>query len=167
MWAREGGIPILTEGSILKRRVPPPWPKPVWDSTAEGTPVRWTGSRRTSNRVWRVCLAEYVTGMPSVKLCGDFDLGLGIRTHAPACRRRAALEEFSAKQLRLMMCLQPWGGGMKYGGQSRAAMISREKELKEFFLDVDVAQRDIAAATAAGATLPSDAQVRHALKARG
>lgn len=52
---------------------------------------------------------------------------------------------------------------MTYGGQSRAAMISREKELKEFFLDVDVAQRDIAAAIAAGATVPSDAQVRPAL----
>lgn len=80
--------------------------------------------------------------------------------------RRAALEEFSAKQLRLMMCLQPWGGGMTYGGQSRAAMISREKELKEFFLDVDVAQRDIAAAIAAGATVPSDAQVRPGLRAQ-
>lgn len=77
---------------------------------------------------------------------------------------RAALKEFTAKQLRIMMCLQPWGGGMTYGAQSRVAMIAREKELKEFFLDLDVAQRDIEAAVAAGATVPSDAEVRVELR---
>jgi len=74
--------------------------------------------------------------------------------------RREALQEFSAKQLRLMMCLQQWGGGMSYGPQSREAMRAREKELKEFFLDMDVAARDVAAAVAAGATVPSSFEVR-------
>ena len=74
--------------------------------------------------------------------------------------RREALQEFSAKQLRLMMCLQQWGGGMSYGPQSREAMRAREKELKEFFLDMDVAARDVAAAVAAGATVPSSFEAR-------
>lgn len=53
---------------------------------------------------------------------------------------------------------------MTYGAQSRDAMIAREKELKEFFLDLDVAERDIEAAVAAGATVPSDAEVRAELR---
>ena len=73
--------------------------------------------------------------------------------------RREALGEFSAKQLRLMMCLQQWGGGMSYGPQSREAMRARERELREFFLDMDVAARDVAAAVAGGATVPSSFEV--------
>ena len=74
--------------------------------------------------------------------------------------RREALGEYSAKQLRLMMCLQQWGGGMSYGPQSREAMRARERELREFFLDMDVEMRDVAAAVAGGATVPSSFEVR-------
>ncbi len=77
---------------------------------------------------------------------------------------REALGEFSAKQLRLMMCLQQWGGGMSYGPQSREAMRARERELREFFLDMDVAARDVAAAVACGATVPSSFGVSGSLK---
>lgn len=57
------------------------------------------------------------------------------------CHYREALQQFSARQLRLMFALQPWGKTMNYGEGARAEMKAREAALRNFFQNVDVAIR--------------------------
>ena len=51
---------------------------------------------------------------------------------------REALAEFSARQLRLLFCLQAWHLPMTFNQQSRAEMVQKEGTLKSFFLNVQV-----------------------------
>lgn len=49
---------------------------------------------------------------------------------------RQALEEFSARQLRLLFCLAPWGSPITFNQQSRGEMVQKEATIKNFFLAV-------------------------------
>lgn len=49
-----------------------------------------------------------------------------------------ALKEFTARQLRLLFCLQPWGAPMTFNQASRAEMVQKEATLRNFFLNVQV-----------------------------
>ena len=49
---------------------------------------------------------------------------------------KEALRDFSARQLRLLFCLQPWAAPMTFNQQSRAEMMQKEAALRNFFLNV-------------------------------
>lgn len=49
---------------------------------------------------------------------------------------RQALEEFTARQLRLLFCLSPWGAPLTFNQQSRSEMVQKEATIKNFFLAV-------------------------------
>jgi hypothetical protein len=51
---------------------------------------------------------------------------------------REALKEFSARQLRLLFCLQPWNAPMTFNQQSRFEMVQKESTFKNFFLSIQV-----------------------------
>jgi len=51
---------------------------------------------------------------------------------------REALAEFSARQLRLLFCLQPWHRPMTFNQASREEMVAKEATLKNFFQNVEV-----------------------------
>lgn len=57
-------------------------------------------------------------------------------------RCREALQQFSARQLRLMFIMSPWNKTISYGETMRAEMRARESALKNFFQNVDVAIRE-------------------------
>ncbi|KFM24979.1 Cysteine-tRNA ligase, cytoplasmic [Auxenochlorella protothecoides] len=68
---------------------------------------------------------------------------------------RAALESISARQLRLMFVLQAWERPMTFGDQVLGEARSREKSVRDFFSNVDLALREAQAlADAAAGTLP-------------
>eukprot|EP00892_Ulva_mutabilis_P004454 jgi/Ulvmu1/2380/UM130_0013.1 len=52
-----------------------------------------------------------------------------------------ALEEFTARQLRLLFCLSPWGAPLTFNQQSRSEMVQKESTIKNFFLAVQVVLR--------------------------
>mmetsp|Transcript_15209 Transcript_15209/g.45867 ORF Transcript_15209/g.45867 Transcript_15209/m.45867 type:complete len:825 (+) Transcript_15209:225-2699(+) len=72
---------------------------------------------------------------------------------------REALESFTPRQLRLMMCLQPWQNTLIYSNQSLEEVVTREKEFHNFFLNVQTAVRETSEAEAAR-TSPSDTTTR-------
>jgi cysteinyl-tRNA synthetase len=55
---------------------------------------------------------------------------------------REALQQFSARQLRLMFLMAPWNKTVSYGETMRAEMKAREQAIKNFFQNVDVALRE-------------------------
>jgi cysteinyl-tRNA synthetase len=55
---------------------------------------------------------------------------------------REALQQFSARQLRLMFLMAPWNKTVSYGETMRAEMRAREQAIKNFFQNVDVALRE-------------------------
>eukprot|EP00878_Enallax_costatus_P002111 GHUV01002279.1.p1 GENE.GHUV01002279.1~~GHUV01002279.1.p1 ORF type:complete len:785 (+),score=272.34 GHUV01002279.1:146-2500(+) len=55
---------------------------------------------------------------------------------------REALQQFSARQLRLMFIMNPWNKTVSYGETMRAEMRAREQAIKNFFQNVDVALRE-------------------------
>lgn len=59
-------------------------------------------------------------------------------------RHREALQQFSARQLRLMFIMNPWNKTVSYGETMRAEMRAREQAIKNFFQNVDVALREAA-----------------------
>lgn len=64
---------------------------------------------------------------------------------------REALQQFTARQLRILFLLQPWNKTMTYGANAASEMRAREGAFKNFFQNVEVALREAAAAEAAGA----------------
>ena len=58
--------------------------------------------------------------------------------------RREALQQFSARQLRLMFIMNPWNKTVSYGETMRAEMRAREQAIKNFFQNVHVALREAA-----------------------
>lgn len=51
---------------------------------------------------------------------------------------REALTEFSARQIRLLFCLQAWHRPMTFNNASREEMVTKEATLKNFFQNVEV-----------------------------
>ena len=49
---------------------------------------------------------------------------------------KEALRDFSARQLRLLFCLQAWHAPMTFNQSSRAEMVQKESALKNFFLSI-------------------------------
>lgn len=71
----------------------------------------------------------------------------------PKLTRRAAfvqaLEQYSARQLRLLFVLAQWDKPMNYGPEALRDVLVKEKDLKNFFQNVQVALRGAAAPAAA------------------
>ena len=67
-------------------------------------------------------------------------LGHAAIRNTPACRREA-LKTFTARQLRLMFTMQPWGKEMTFGNTLKEEMSVKEHIFKHFFQNVDVLLR--------------------------
>lgn len=75
---------------------------------------------------------------------------------------KEALQDFTARQLRLMMCLQPWTNTLTYSRQSQGETEVREKEFLNFFSNVQTALREAREAAAArGAASPPEPSSTH------
>lgn len=75
---------------------------------------------------------------------------------------KEALQDFTARQLRLMMCLQPWQTTLTFSRQSQGETEVREKEFHNFFSNVQTALREAREAVAArGAARPPQPSSSH------
>lgn len=54
-----------------------------------------------------------------------------------------ALEEYTARQLRLLFVLSQWDKPMNYGENVMLDVVSKERDLRTFFQNVQVALREV------------------------
>eukprot|EP00271_Cylindrocystis_brebissonii_P001523 TRINITY_DN11788_c0_g2_i1.p1 TRINITY_DN11788_c0_g2~~TRINITY_DN11788_c0_g2_i1.p1 ORF type:complete len:804 (+),score=187.84 TRINITY_DN11788_c0_g2_i1:329-2740(+) len=77
---------------------------------------------------------------------------------------RQALEKYTAQQIRLLFVLQAWDRGMNFGETAIAETLSREKRIKSFFQNIDVALREAAKSDGEEAWQAPEKELRKALK---